>query len=80
MDQEDEWVAWSPHQKVQRNSVFWIHHDPHRKPHLAIVLVGQELPCSLCGNKVRYIAAADLPQRWGTDHLTGDPDFLRIEK
>jgi hypothetical protein len=80
MNYENEEEALAPYQEVQRNSVFWIHHDRHRKPHLAIVLEGQVLlPCSHCGNKVRYVLAAESPQRWGMDYLTEDPDFLRIE-
>lgn len=80
MDSDQKQSALAPQQKIQRNSVFWIHHDGHRKPHLAIVLQGQSLPpCSRCGNKVRYVLAAESPQRWGMNYLTEDPDFLRIE-
>jgi hypothetical protein len=79
-----EWITitnkscWATYRTIQCNSVFWIHHDGHCKPHLAIVLEGQALPpCSRCGNKVRYVPANESPQRWGLDYLTEELDFLR---
>jgi len=68
----------APGQEVGRDSVFWIHHAGHRKPHLAIVFEGQVLPvCSQCGTKVRYVPLAESSQRWGLDCITEDPDFLQ---
>ncbi len=70
----------APRQRVQRDSVVWIHHAGHRKPHRAIVLEGQLLPsCSRCGAKVRYVVAAESSQRWGLNYINEDPDFLQIE-
>jgi hypothetical protein len=80
MNGERKTATFAPGQKIQFNSVFWIYHDGHRRPHLAIVLEGQSLPlCSRCGDKVRYVSAAESPQRWGLDFLTEDPDFLGAE-
>jgi hypothetical protein len=73
-------VELAPRQRVQHDSVFWIHHAGHRKPHLAIVLEGQLLPpCSSCGGNVRYVLAAESSQKWGLNYISEDPDFLQID-
>jgi hypothetical protein len=80
MESDGQVVELAPRQRVQRDSVFWIHHAGHRKPHLAIVLEGQLLPpCSRCGTKVRYVLAAGSSQQWGLDYINEDPDFLQSD-
>ena len=80
MEIDKQGVELAARQKVHRDSVFWIYHVGHRKPHLAIVLEGQLLPpCSRCGTKVRYVPAAGSSQQWGLDYINEDPDFLQID-
>jgi hypothetical protein len=79
MESDGQAMGLAPRQKVQHDSVFWIHHAGHRKPHLAIVLEGQSLPpCAHCGLKVRFVPAAESSQQWGLDYISEDPDFLQI--
>ena len=80
MESDGQGVELTPRQKVHRDSVFWVYHAGHRKPHLVIVLEGQLLPpCSHCGMNVRYMPAAESSQRWGLDFIGEDPDFLQID-
>jgi hypothetical protein len=79
MESDDQ--KFAPNQTVNRDSVFWILHLGHRKPHLAIVLKGQLLPsCSSCGANVRYVLAEQSSQQWGLNYIGEDPDFLQIER
>ena len=76
----NEDVLLTPRQRVQRDSVFWIYHARHRRPHLAIVLEGQLLPpCAVCGINVRYVLALESSQKWGLEYIHEDPDFLEID-
>ena len=79
-ESEGQGVELAPRQRVHRDSVFWIYHVGHRKPHQAIVLEGQLLPpCSRCGTNVRYVLAAASSQQWGLDFIGEDPDFLQLD-
>ena len=69
-----------PGSRTKSETVFWVYHAGHRRPHMAIVLERQQLPpCSVCGLKVRYVRAGAPLGRWGLDYINQDPDFLEAE-